>query len=341
MEAMSAEPTVLARIAGPLLAVCGQLAGSALMIELVERFGLGPSLADPDARIPLPRFYDLLEFASAKTDEPKLAQHYSSDIEPEALGLIGLLAMTAPDLGTLLDRTIRYQQLIAEGERISLAERGDRVILRMQPWGPTRLAHRIWTEAGFVDMIVNGGRLLAEPFVVHEARFRHARHAGADSLAELLGCPLRFDAEDYAIEFDRAALALPVVGANPAMFEFFDREAARRSEPLGEHDDLLAALRRAIEHALPEGPPSLETLAARLHMSPRTLQRRLHERESSLRSLVDDLRSELARKHLAAGLAIAEVSFLLGFSEPSAFHRAFRRWVGVTPIDWRKSKSAT
>ncbi|MFV8752864.1 AraC family transcriptional regulator [Nannocystaceae bacterium ST9] len=336
MLAMPAEPTVLARLAGPLMTLCGELGGAALASELAERFGLAPTLLDdPDARIPLARFHDLLELALDRTGEPSLGQRYSDDLDPRTMGLLGFLAATAADFGVVVDRMIRHQRLISEGERMSIARAGERVIVEIHPWGPTRPAHRIWTEAAFVDLIANGRRLVGERFEVHEVRLRHARHPGAEALAERLACPLRFDAEDYAAELPASALALPIAGADPAMFEFFDREAARRSEALDEAHDWLAAVRRAIEHALPEGVPTLEHLAERMRVSPRTLQRRLHDRGSSLRELVDELRSTLARRHLAAGLSIAEVSFLLGFSEPSAFHRAFRRWLGVTPVEWR------
>lgn len=126
------------------------------------------------------------------------------------------------------------------------------------------------------------------------------------------------------------------------MFAFFDREAARRvaeQPPLA--PTLLDALRRVIEAALPEGVPELPALAERLGCSARTLQRRLAAHGSSLRAVIDELRHELALRHLAADLSIAEVSFLLGFSQPSAFHRAFRRWTEQTPAQWRESLAPT
>src|SRR5690606_5280525 len=96
--------------------------------------------------------------------------------------------------------------------------------------------------------------------------------------------------------------------------------------------------RRVIEAALPEGVPELAELAERLGCSARTLQRRLAEHGTSLRKLIDEVRHQLALRHLAAELSIAEVSFLLGFSEPSAFHRAFRRWTDRTPAQWRTDR---
>lgn len=337
MRAMSVEPTVLARLVAPLVRLCGEVGGSKLAIELAERFELDPeTLNDPDARVPLPRFYDLLEYATASAGDPALGWRYSIELEPESMGLLGLLALTAPDFGTVLDRMLRYQHLISEGERMTSERVGDCLVVRMAMWGPSRPAHRIWAEAAFIDVVVNGRKLVDRRFEVREIRLRHPRHAGAERLAELLDCPLRFDAEDYAVELPLDVLDLPIVGADPAMFEYFDREAARQTESRDrDQDDLLTRVARAIDHELPDGVPTLADIAKRLHTSPRTVQRRLHEHGTSLRGLVDERREQLARHHLAEGLSIAEISFLLGFSEPSAFHRAFRRWTGSTPSDWR------
>jgi AraC-like DNA-binding protein len=85
------------------------------------------------------------------------------------------------------------------------------------------------------------------------------------------------------------------------------------------------------------GDPSVESVARRMHMSPRTLHRRLQEAETSYRVVVDDLRQDLALRYLAEDrLAIAEAAYLLGFSEASAFHRSFKRWTGRTPADYRR-----
>jgi AraC-like DNA-binding protein len=190
-------------------------------------------------------------------------------------------------------------------------------------------------------MVVNGRQLVGHEFEVLEIRFRHAAPAEAERLCETLAAPVRFEAEDNALVLPEAVMALPLPSADPAMFAYFDREAARRVAEHGHPSaTVLDELRRVIEATLPEGVPELASLAEQLGLSPRTLQRRLAEQGSSLRKLIDELRHELALRHLAAGLSIAEVSFLLGFSEPSAFHRAFKRWTDRTPAQWRGERLA-
>ena len=119
------------------------------------------------------------------------------------------------------------------------------------------------------------------------------------------------------------------------------RHAQHLLEQLPPVNDFVAHVRRLVAEELAGGDPSAEHIAARLHMSARTLRRRLQEHGARHKLLLDELRRELAIRYLSEErLEIAEVAFLLGFSEASAFHRAFKRWTGRTPSDYRESRDA-
>ena len=98
-----------------------------------------------------------------------------------------------------------------------------------------------------------------------------------------------------------------------------------------------------IVERLPDGPPGQQQIASALHMSNRTLQRKLREEGTSFKDLLQDTRMQLARKYLLSpGRSVVETAYLLGFSEPSTFSRAFKRWTGVAPVDYREAqKGAT
>ena len=106
-------------------------------------------------------------------------------------------------------------------------------------------------------------------------------------------------------------------------------------------DELGGQVRRALVEELRLGEPTLPRLAARLRMSERTLQRRLSAEGTTMQAMLDDARSEISLRRLAESKqSIAEISFLLGFAEVRAFHRAFKRWTGSTPAAYRQSRSA-
>lgn len=340
------EPTIATRLVLPLIDTCEQLGSTreaaALRARLVE---LDTAVDDPEARMPLVQFYALLEHAAALVgDEELFGVEYSLNLDPKALDILGFLALTSSTLGVAFERMFRYQSLLYDGEHGSYTRAGDQVILTMQSWGPPRLAHRLWTQAAVIDIVVNGRKLVGHDFRVDAVDFRHRAPSteAAARLEQLLGAPIRYEAPANSLRVPAAVLELPMPSADPAMFAFFDREAERRAAAhVGPTTTTADTLRPMLAAALPEGVPELGDLAERLHLSTRTLQRRLSDEGTSLRKLVDQVRHEGALRHLGAGLSIAEVSYVLGFSEPSAFHRAFKRWTGQTPKQWRASGHAS
>ena len=147
--------------------------------------------------------------------------------------------------------------------------------------------------------------------------------------------PLVFGAPHDALVFERADMEAPLPTANEAMAVLHDRFAgeylARFSESRVSH-----RVRQVLCRILPQGEPKRETLAQALHLSQRTLQRRLQEEGTSFQTLLDDTRRELAEQYLAQpSMTLLEIAYLLGYADPSNFFRAFRRWFDVTPGEYR------
>jgi AraC-like DNA-binding protein len=131
-----------------------------------------------------------------------------------------------------------------------------------------------------------------------------------------------------------------VVGADVTLGGYLDQLATELLRGLPDPDSFRDRVRRAMWSELSDGPPALTTTAANLAVSPRTLQRRLREEGTSFGQLLDELRREFALRLLRdRKLAVYEVAFLLGYAEPSTFHRAFRRWTGLSPLRFRRSET--
>jgi AraC-like DNA-binding protein len=157
----------------------------------------------------------------------------------------------------------------------------------------------------------------------------------------LLGCDLEFDQSQFRMVFRHRDMAWPVHTADSDLENYLEAYAEQVVETVAHQEDLLEKVERAIWATIKEGRPTLENVAAALYMSPRTLQRRLSEKGLKFIDVVDDFRHELATSLLADDeLAIYEIAFLLGYSEPSTFHRAFRRWTDTSPKAFRASAMA-
>src|SRR5512133_729216 len=169
--------------------------------------------------------------------------------------------------------------------------------------------------------------------------FRHPRPANTSEHQRLFGREPFFSADVSALEWDRSALEWEVPGTDPALSRILERHAQAL---LAEKPELGQAyadrVRTVLASALAGGTTTLESVATRLAMSARTLQRRLTSEGVTFDGLPDAVRLQLAVRYLTEPkVAISEVAYLLGYSEPSPFHRAFRRWTGTTPSEFRRT----
>jgi AraC-like DNA-binding protein len=156
-----------------------------------------------------------------------------------------------------------------------------------------------------------------------------------DDFHRLLRAPVRFAAEMNRLIFDAASIERPLETGNPELARQNDAIAIRYLARI-EHENVEARVREALRQRLEKREPSQEQIAEQLNMSPRTLQRKLGDAGTSFKEILDDTRHSLALAYLSETQhSISEVTYRLGFSSGSSFTRAFRRWTGRSPSDWR------
>lgn len=275
--------------------------------RLLARVPVAPeSLADRESRIPLTAYYAGLEAASDELGDPFLGLHYIASIDPSALGALGFLALASPTVGAALERIFRHHAWLSDGEVFAMEVVAGEARFRYVPWGPPRAAHGQCAEMYAADCFFG---------------------LAAQDREILRGRTVRRVSE--------AQRARPMLGADEALARFLEGEVESAARGFGSSGPVAEQVRRALLQSLPEGGLSLAELARKLRLSSRTLQRRLRDEGTSAARLLDELRRARAEAYLAMGLPIAEVSYLLGFGEPSVFHRAWKRWTGETPAESR------
>ncbi len=308
--------------------------------ELSAKTGFDPaSASDPDAKIPLALETALWNEGARLSGDDAFGLHAAERVEPGAFDVLDYAVRTAPTFRAALERLARYNRLVHDAAVFTLRESGPS--LRVEhgfgndPQAPCRHA----AEFTLACIVVIGGALLGRPLRPLAVEFAHAEPSAA-ALAEhrrLFGVAPRFSAPVNALELELTLVNSALGGADPALSRVIERHA----------EALLAALPPASEttgrrvwhllsRLLGEGTPSLSEVASRLKMSERSLQRKLADEGQSFEGILDDVRRKLALRYLAdPKLAVAEVAYLLGYSEPSPFHRAFKRWTGKTPNEAR------
>jgi AraC-like DNA-binding protein len=298
--------------------------------ELAAAVGVPMSaLADPDARVSHVRVVRAWATLVRETGDAALGLYAAQLIDAAATDRLEPLLSQSPTLGDAFQTFLRYQQLYHSGAASRADVRGDIWILS---FGLHRDAEPCAALTDFVlgNWIRRIRRAVATKLVPRETRFRQPAPNDRAPYVELFGSKLAFGSTGDAIHFDAASARLPIAGANPALRSILENQASAVVRELAPDGAFLRDARNALE-ALLDGAIDIDKLARALATSPRTLQRRLAESDTTFQGLLSNVRHELAVKHLASGRSVTDTAFLLGFSELSAFSRAFRRWTGHAP----------
>jgi AraC-like DNA-binding protein len=292
------------------------------------------TLLDPDASVPMSACVGLLEDGVRTTGDDNLGLHVAEHAELGSFDVHFYAMVSSPTLGAAFERLCRYQRLIHETSAVRLETSGDRFVLSHRLAGGLA-APRQTAELLLAAWVRTGRVATRTTWSPAEVRFSHRAPGDAREHARFFGAPLRFATGENALVLPAALLDLPCRGTDPSLLALLDRYAADRLG-LPRAATFADRARAALSEELQAGSASGRRLAARLKVSVRTLHRSLAAEGTSYRRLLDQLRLDIAERHLVDDrMSVAEVAFLLGFSEISAFHRAFKRWTGRTPVTFR------
>jgi AraC-like DNA-binding protein len=298
---------------------------------LARRVGIDPAALEQP--LAASRAAALLTLASAQVRDPEFGLVAGARLRPELFGVVGFACISAPTFGAALDRIARYRRITStDRTEIHTEPGGARLVLCQvdhdKPYARQKL------EAHFAFIVAFGRYLTGRALAPERVAFRFPAPPHQARYAEVLGCAPAFDASDNEMTFGRATLDLPLVSANPEIFAMFGEKADELLPDEGRSvsERVRAVLRRSLRGEL----PSVARVARALATSGRSLQRALRAEGTSFQNLLDETRLDLARRHLRnPAIDAAEVAYLLGFTSPSSFYRAFKRWTGLTPEAFR------
>jgi AraC-like DNA-binding protein len=336
---VSPEPFLTVRAVQPL--VSGLKAMGHDPRPLLALTGLDEAtLRDPDARVPMRLVMSLMARAVDTTGDKNLGLHIAENADVGSADVHFYAIVSSPTLGAAYERVCRYQRLIHETNLVELDTQGDRAWLRhRRPGGLPAPRH---TAEFLLAVWVRAGRIATgtdwAPLEVH---FAHPEPQDVREHGRFFRASVRFACGENALVLPKLLLDTPCIRADPALLAVLDRYAADRLRRTPQTNTLADRVRTTLAEQLVGTEPGVARLAARLKMSVRTLNRTLASEGTTYRALLDQLRHELATRHLADDrVSIAEVAFLLGFSELSSFYRAFKRWTGRTPVEFRQDRPA-
>ena len=304
--------------------------------EVLTAAGIDPDLfADPDNLITYAARDRLFRQCVSRTGCQHFGLLVGQRMNLKALGLVGLLMRTSPNAGRALVSIVNLLHLHSQGAVMALRVDEDVAMLTYDAFEPG-LEATDQTGAGAVAMMLNVMRTLCGPdFRPIEASFGHRRPADIEPFRKFFKVPLYFDAEHYALVFSRDWLDVRPPGADDELQQLLQKQVdvleSRYSLAFPDQ------VRKVLRSALITGYFSESEIAALFSMHSHTFRRRLDASATSFHELVDECRFEMAREMLLnTSLSVSEISASMGYSRASSFIRAFRRWSGLTPGEWRK-----
>jgi len=334
-----AGPTVAAGLVKALLEVA--VNEGADRDRLLARARIAPAiLGDPDARVPLESYRALMHAGQHLTGDPALALHFGEAVTLPDVSIVGLIAQASETMADAFLQVNRFASLLIEVDTGGK----DRLELKADEEGSWLIDNRTnpndfpeLTESSFARMVCSARRFSGGQSFVKAVHVTHPKPAYSNAYDEILQLPVTFASRKNALLLDPAwAPAHMPPRTSRYMFGVLSDRAERLLKELEATKTVRAQVESAIIPILHKGDPGVDAIAGKMAMSRKTLYRKLKDEGTTYERLLDELRRRMAEHYLSGKkTSVNETAYLVGFSEPAAFSRAFKRWTGTSPRDLR------
>jgi AraC-like DNA-binding protein len=292
--------------------------------------------ADPDARIPRSLVRGMVAISIQKTGDLCLGLHAGMCVEIEDFAPVDQTTRNCATLREAIQVGSRYSRLHDDGVRSRLIEEESTATLEIHGGNPNSSA--IANDFQVASVLKRLGLFVHETVIPLEVRMRHEQATDPVEYARLFRAPVRLGAEHNAIVLQRELLDARAQRPNPALLASFHQKVDQMMSDLERGDTFVGKVRRLLVDRLEDGLGVAEA-ARRLHLSEATLRRRLADEGTTYKRIVDTVRKEQALAYLDARLQPTEVGYRVGFSNAGAFGKAFRRWTGSSPIQYKERRA--
>ena len=307
---------------------------------LLLKAGLDPAvLNDPQGRYPLADMARLWAVAIEAVRDPAFGLVVARYWHPTTFHALGFAWMASDTLEQAFFRLRRYFRLVTTGAVVRIVEQPDTSQFVLAPAPGLAAVEPPIADAAAATLTHMCRLLYGEQFALQNLELIRPKPASLGPYKDTFACPIEFSRPEIVLHLNRRMLQERLPTANIALAHANDRMV---TEYLAQIDkqDLPSQVKTKLIDMLPSGEIQEEQVAQALNLSLRSLQRRLSEHRLTFRMLLNDTRRELALVYVRSPrVSLAEVSYLLGFSEPGNFTRAFRRWTGATPTEYRMTAS--
>lgn len=291
----------------------------------------------PDTRLPIETYLLIQDQAAECVNDPYFGLHMGEFAKPGSWSILGYMMMNCRTLGEALEKSVRCSRII-----------GNLIEARMQfqltkikgifftPSHAPEMSRRC-LEATFASVMRLMRTLTGRQINPLEVTFIYPEPTSRSEYERFFQCPVQFGQKDNSIIMDISAANIPVLMPSPDLLEYFEKYAQEFLAEMERKDEHTRAVTRIILSKLDDEALSTNKVASELAVNVRTLQKRLEYEGVAFSDLYKDIRQRLAQRYLRENYTVEQITYMLGFSEPSVFRKAFKKWSGVTPREYRES----
>ena len=307
-------------------------------VPLFQRAGIEPaSVGNPNARIPTVHMQALWRLALETTGDPALGLAAARHFQPAALHGLGFACLASDTLHDVLGRLVRFSHLINALPEFSLEGHAQTVDLRMTlPDLGADFVHAA-SDLGVAVFLRMCQITAGDDILPVHTSLQRPTPGDVRPYHDVFGSNIEFETTSNVLSFERSRALAPLSTAHPELARMNDQTVIDYLARF-DRENITMQVRSKIIEELPEGRPSQGDIAVKLNTSLRSLQRRLRDQDTSFKELLSNTQQELALSYIRdSSRSIGEITYLLGFSEPSNFTRAFKRWTGKSPGEYREN----
>jgi len=321
----------------------------AILWKTIESYGIDPAPLfaaediqirlplDPCMRLPFEKIDRIRTKALELIGDEALGLRSAAVYLPSQLGALGYAWQASLTLRKACQRLERFIRVVNDNAVVRVEDRDGCMVVTLKL--DVRSECEAVRDDGALALVTRMCRLVSgDHFRLQAVNFKHAEPKDIKPFFEYFACQLHFDQAENQLLIPLQFADEVLAGANPELALLNDQVVTRRLALL-DRNDIVARVQATLMEQLPNGNVSDDTVADALHMSVRTMHRKLTEVDSNFRTLLVEMRRDLAEQYiLDNSLTLTEISLLLGFSEPSSFSRAFKSWTGSAPSEVRQAR---
>jgi len=306
--------------------------------QVLRMFQLDPSvLSNTEKFIPCPVFARILEEAAGVTGDDCFGSHLGERFNPKNIGPLTYVVLNSPTVAVADDQVARYLKLYNQAATVSRRVEGERAYLQYVLCDLGIESPRQQNEYSLAIRLNTIRMMIGSQWKPLEVQFAHQAPADISEHQRVFGAPVWFGYQTNNLVVESEFLKCQVPAADQRLYEIMQRYFQRIIDEMPEDPCVLPSVRKAVAESMRDGDPNLARVAKKMAMSRRTLQRQMKEHATNFRKVMDDTRRRFALSYLKDRRnSLAEIAFLLGYSEAAAFIRAFKRWTGLTPVAYRR-----